>query len=151
MIKTLENSERIRILENNFSGHLGYIWQQNPFVVPITYFFNKESKSIIGYSGDGHKIRAMRKNPTVSFAVEEVESLMKWRSVAVRGKFEEIKGGDAKYILHKFVEGVKDIITEKGENRPSGLDEFTSKINSEVISVVFKIRIEEISGKIRED
>ncbi|MGB8703556.1 MAG: pyridoxamine 5'-phosphate oxidase family protein [Gillisia sp.] len=151
MIKNLESSERIRILENNYVGHLGYIWQQSPFVVPITFFYDGENKSIIGYSGDGHKIKAMRKNPTVSMAVEEVESVTKWRSVLIQGKFEEIKGGDAKYILHKFVEGVKDIITEKGKKRPSCLKEFTNKINSEVISVVYRIRIEDILGKVRDD
>ncbi len=151
MIKNLETSARIRILQNNYVGHLGYIWQQTPFVVPVTYFFDKESKCILGYSGDGHKIKAMRKNTAVSLAIEEVESITKWRSVLVQGKFEEIKGGDAKYNLHKFVEGVKNIISERGKKRPSSLKEFTSKINFEIISVVYRIRIEEILGKIRED
>ena len=68
---------------------MGYIYLNKPYVVPITYFFDKEENSIICYSGEGHKLNAMRKHTAVSLLVEEIESIGNWESVLVHGVFEQ--------------------------------------------------------------
>ncbi len=88
----LEVKEIQHILQNNYLGHLGYIYLNRPYVVPITYYFDKVQKAIIGYSGQGHKIIAMLINNAVSLQVEEVDSVTNWKSVLIHGTFEPLMG-----------------------------------------------------------
>ena len=151
MFKNLETKEIDYILENNYIGQIGYIYNNRPFVVPITYFFDKENKAIICYSGDGHKMNAMRKNPTVSLLVSDVDTVTDWKSVLVHGVFEQHFGSDAKAYLHKFSLGIKDIILEKEHSKANFISDFSSKIYKDNVPAVFIIKIEEITGKKRLD
>lgn len=149
MFINLEDKKIKFILENNYIGHLGYIYNNKPFVVPITYYFDKENDTIICYSGAGHKLNAMRKNSAVSLQVEEIDSITNWKSVLVQGTFEEYSGSDAKAFLHKFSLGVKDVILEKNHVKLDFISEFSSKIYNDNIPDVFIIKIEEFTGKMR--
>jgi len=149
MRKNLDKEECKRILGNNYIGHLAYIYRKHPFVVPITYYYDESSNAIICYSGEGHKISAMRKNSAVSLEVSEIESVNNWQSVLVEGVFEELEGIDAKAQLHGFSLGVKDLIIQKERRDLHFISEFSSKIYKDDIPIVFKIQIEEITGKKR--
>jgi len=149
MFKNLEVKEIEYILENNYIGHLGYIYQNKPYVVPITYYFDKVTNAIICYSGEGHKITAMRKNSAVSLQVSEISTVNQWKSVLVHGKFEPHFGSDAKAYLHAFSLGVKDVIIEKEHTKLDFISEFSSKIYKGDTPIVFLIKIEEITGKKR--
>ncbi|WP_246296657.1 pyridoxamine 5'-phosphate oxidase family protein [Winogradskyella vidalii] len=59
----------------NYIGNLSYIYRDRPFIAPITYFFDIEKKIIIGYSAEGHKINAMRRNSNVSLCVTDIDSV----------------------------------------------------------------------------
>ena len=146
----LTKSESNSILKNNYIGNLGFIAQQNPYVIPITYYYDEESNSIISYSSEGHKIESMRKNKLVSFAVQEIESVNNWKSLLIHGTFEELKGIDAKQKLHNFSEGVKRIILRKEYKETEFISEFSSKLYSRGIPTVFRIVINEITGKRKE-
>lgn len=145
----LKENECKRILSKNYIGHLGYIYLDRPFVVPITYFYDKDRNSIICYSGDGHKIMALRKNNAVALEVAEIENVNNWQSVLVEGVYEELENGDAKAQLHDFSLGVKDLIIKKERRDLNFISEFSSKIFNEDIPIVFTIRIEGITGKKR--
>ena len=149
MFKNLEEKEKEFILENNFIGHLGYIYENRPYVVPITYYYDKDTHAIICYSGDGHKMNAMRKNNVVSLQVGEIDSVNQWKSILVHGIFEQHFGSDAKAFLHKFSLGVKDIIIEKEHRKVNFISEFSSKIYKDDFPSVFLIKINEITGKMR--
>jgi len=149
MIKNLEEKEMRFILENNYIGHLSYIYLSKPYVVPITYYFDKTSNAIICYSGEGHKITAMRKNNAVSLQVSEISTVNNWKSILVHGKFEQHFGSDAKSYLHAFSLGVKDVIMEKEQAKLDFISEFSSKIYKGETPIVFLIKIEEITGKKR--
>jgi len=149
MYINLDDLEIKLILEKNYIGNLGYIYLNRPFVVPITYYFDKENNVIICYSGEGHKMNAMRKNNAVSLLVDDIESIGNWESVLVHGIFEEHFGSDAKSYLHKFSLGVKDVVLEKEHKKLDFISEFSSKIFNENVPSVFLIRIEGITGKKR--
>lgn len=149
MFINLEDKEIKFILENNYIGHLGYIFQDRPYVVPITYFFNKENNSIICYSGDGHKMNAMRKNNAVALQISEINSVSDWKSVLIHGSFEPHFGSDAKASLHRFSLGIKDVILEQEHKKANFISEFSSKIHNEDTPSVFIIKIQEITGKKR--
>jgi nitroimidazol reductase NimA-like FMN-containing flavoprotein (pyridoxamine 5'-phosphate oxidase superfamily) len=145
----LEEKEIKFVLENNYIGHLGYIYQNRPYVVPLTYSYDKESNAIICYSGEGHKIDAMRKNSIVSIQVADIESDTKWKSVLVHGSFKQLFGADAKANLHKFSLNVKEVILNKELREVNFISEFSSKIYNDEVPTVFIIEIEEITGKKR--
>ena len=149
MIKSLEKAESLKILDDNYIGHLAYVYQNRPFVIPITYYFDAENNTIICYSDEGHKINAMRKNPSVSLEVAEIESVNIWQSVLAQGEYEELQGIDSKNSLHDFSNGIKKIINKKEKSNPQFISEFSSKIYSEGIPIVFRINITDITGRQR--
>ena len=149
-MKDLEKKEDIEILKNNYLGHLVYISNGRPRVKPITYYYDQTHNSIICYSAEDHKISAMRKNNRISLEVEEIESTDNWRSVIVNGEFEELHGSDAKYLLHQFTLGVKHIVNRKEKKDLHFIKEFSSKLSSDRIPVVYRINVLEITGKQRE-
>lgn len=149
-MKDLSVSESTNILRNNYNGHLAYVSQGRPYVVPVTFYFDHEDNSIISYTAEGHKIDAMRKNPSVSMVAEEVQSLVNWESAVIHGTFEELEGSLAKQKLHQFAEGVKNIIHQKDNKAVEFISEFSSKSYARGLPIVYRIKILEITGKRRE-
>ena len=150
-MKNLENQESNDLLRENHFGHLAFIADNKSFVIPITYYYDSDENKIIAYSGPGHKIDSMRINPSVAFQVEEVNSINSWRSVLIHGEFEEINGAEAKYELHKFAEGVKNVISEKENRNLQYISEFSSDIYAGGTTIVYKIKITDIIGKQMEE
>lgn len=149
MYKDLETKDNLFVLENNYLGHLAYVYEDMPFVVPITYFYDHESNAIICYSGEGHKMNAMRKNNRVALNVVDVNALTKWKSVMIHGTFEQLFGSDAKAYLHTFSLGIKKLAIEKEMKSLSFISEFSSKSVGENLPMIFVIKIDAITGKMR--
>lgn len=149
MIRNLNQNESTKILASNYIGNLSYIYRGRPYVVPITYFFDNENSVVIGYSAEGHKIRAMRKNENVSLAVSEVDSVNSWNSILAHGTFKELSGSHAKAQLHIFSLGVKDLIIDQEHRKLDFISEFSSKIYKDDLPIVFQIKVDEITGKMR--
>ncbi|WP_432410051.1 pyridoxamine 5'-phosphate oxidase family protein [Rasiella sp. SM2506] len=149
MIKTLDTKEKMLLLSSNYIGSLGYIFQNKSFVVPITYFYNKEQDNIICYSANGHKITALRKNNAVALSVTTINSMNDWKSIMVQGTYKEMKGVTAKALLHQFSLGVKDLILRKELQDMDFISQFSSKIYKDDTPIVFTINIEEITGRMR--
>ncbi|MFL1012197.1 pyridoxamine 5'-phosphate oxidase family protein [Flavisericum labens] len=147
MIKSITKAECLKILENNCIGHLAYIYKNSPFVVPITYFYDKKSNSIIGYTGEGHKTKALKKNKFVALEIAEIKSIDHWRTVLVHGTYEELKGPDAKFELHEFSLAVKNLISEKEQKEYQFIPQFSDKTHPESQPIVYRINIMEVTGK----
>lgn len=150
MIKDLTSSQCLEVLNGNYIGYLGYIFEKKPYVVPITYFYNEPNNSIICYSGKGQKMKALRRSKYVSINVVEIDSVSQWQSVLVHGEFEELHQTDAKYLLHAFAQGVEKIIAKKENIELHAIKEFSSKIIKEEIPIVFRIKNLEWTGKTRD-
>lgn len=149
MRRNLEKDEGFKILANNYIGHLGYISAGYPHVVPITYYYDATTHTLTSYSSEGHKITAMRKNPLVSLCVDEISSVADWQSVLVHGTFEELSNIDAKHMLRRFADGVKGIIERSPDKNARFISDFSARISKEKPPLVFRIKIEEITGKKR--
>src|SRR5690606_5079681 len=117
--------------------------------LPITYYYDKGNNYIVSTSAEGHKIDCLRENKLASLNVSMIRSVDDWSSVLVHGEYEELKGIDAKYHLHQFVQGIKGIIAEKGESDLKFIGDFSSSIRPDAIAVVYRIRIKEMTGKYR--
>lgn len=153
LIGDLDKKDCIELLRKNYIGRLAYIKGESPYVIPITYYYDDQTdNSIISYALEGHKIDAMRKNQSVSMEVDEIESVQKWKSVLVHGVFEELSGIDAKKLLREFSEGVKGIVNRKEDKELQFIHEFSAKLGAQGASpIVYRIKINEITGKVRKE
>jgi nitroimidazol reductase NimA-like FMN-containing flavoprotein (pyridoxamine 5'-phosphate oxidase superfamily) len=146
MITNLKENECVKLLANNYIGQLGYIYIDRPFIVPMTYYFDNKN-TIIGYSEDGHKTMAMRQNRKVSLQVAEKDTKDACNSILIHGFYEELIGSESKKYLHEFAAGIKDLILRKEERNTHCIGEFSYKINTQNTPIIFKITIDEITGK----
>ncbi|MBP0902947.1 pyridoxamine 5'-phosphate oxidase family protein [Mariniflexile gromovii] len=150
MIANLNKTECLKILSRNYIGHLAYIYKNLPFVIPITYYYDQKNVTVIGYSGEGHKTKALRLNNAVALEVSEITTINNWQSVLIHGTFEELDGTNAKSQLHEFSQGVKKLVSAKEKRDVNFINEFSGKVNFEAVPIVYNIKIEEITGKQRE-
>ena len=149
MIRILKEKESRYILANNYIGYLGYVFKSKPFIAPITYYYSPDKNIVIGYSDEGHKIKAMRKHNNVCLEVAEIDSIDHWESAQIRGIYEQIFGNEAKAYLHEFSLGIKHLITRKEKRNLNFISEFSSKISKDEVPIVFIIKVEEITGRMR--
>ena len=149
MITSLDQKACANLLGQNYIGQLAYIYNDAPYVVPITYFYDKTKNHVICYSGTGHKLNAMRKHTTVTLSVSEVLASHLWKSVMAHGSFEEVQGSDAKAYLHQFSIGIKDIIMQQERKDLDYISEFSSKIYNDDIPIVFLIKVDHMTGRSR--
>ncbi|MDX1327276.1 MAG: pyridoxamine 5'-phosphate oxidase family protein [Arenibacter sp.] len=149
MMKDINEAQCIEVLQNHCMGYLAYMDHDTPYVLPITYYYNPEEKCIISISGEGHKMRCIREHPSVALNVSNKSSLKDWQSVMVHGEVEEIKGSNSKYQLHQFLQGVKRISGNKENVNLQFISDFSSKNTEGGTSVVYRIKIKEITGKQR--
>jgi nitroimidazol reductase NimA-like FMN-containing flavoprotein (pyridoxamine 5'-phosphate oxidase superfamily) len=149
MITDLDSEEGLSILKKNYIGYLAYIFEDRPFVVPVTYYYDPAENCVIGYSNSGHKIDAMRINNSVSLLVDEIDAVNQWQSVQIQGEYEELHSSDAKFLLHRFSQGIKDLVAEKENMQLQFISEFSSLAFSDDIPVIYKINIHNIKAKSR--
>jgi nitroimidazol reductase NimA-like FMN-containing flavoprotein (pyridoxamine 5'-phosphate oxidase superfamily) len=146
MITNLKDTECVNLLADNYIGQLGYVYKERPFIVPMTYYFDNK-RSIIGYSEDGHKTMAMRKNRNVSLHVSVKENKDLYNTILAHGTYKEISGSESKKYLHEFSAGIIALILRKEERNLHCIGEFSHKINTQNIPIIFKITVDEITGK----
>lgn len=69
-------------------GRLGCSLQDQPYVVPVRFFY--EPDHFYSFSTTGKKIEWMRQNPKVCLQVDEVTDRSNWLSVIVNGTYCEL-------------------------------------------------------------
>lgn len=149
MIKDLNQSDCLKLLDNNYIGRLAFIYGSSPYIVPITYFHDAEEKCILSYSAEGHKISSMRKYTSVVLQVDAIKSIQNWKSVQIHGNFEELHGSTAKKYLHKFAEGVQETIHRVQGSSPKFIQDFSIRLQQKKIPIVYRLSIVDITGKSR--
>lgn len=146
MITSLSKEETLYVLSTNYIGRIAYVDQNIPYIVPVTYFYDRVNNYIISYSGHGHKLGAMRKNPDVCLECEDLEHVKSWKTVVAHGKFKELSGSQSKQLLHTFTEGVKKIMAAKGRDA-AVISDFSSALSENKLPEVYVINLESVSGR----
>lgn len=65
-------------------GHLGFIHEGKPYVMPMHYYF--DDSDIYLFTTVGMKTHDIDADPDICLQVEEIHSLSHWRSVIVTGQ-----------------------------------------------------------------
>ncbi len=142
------NKEQINnLLSSQMIGRIACCDLHKPYIVPIAYAF--DGNDIYCQTTEGKKVQYMRQNPNICFQVDFSHHFSHWQSVVVYGKFEELTG--------KAIDKARELLTNKimplmtdSKIHPhehwEGHDDFLD--NSQRIKpIIFKVKIEEISGK----
>ena len=69
-------------------GHLGFIHEGKPYVMPMHYYL--EDSDIYLFTTEGMKTHDIDVNPEVCLQVEEIDDPLHWRSVIVTGRAERL-------------------------------------------------------------
>lgn len=140
------NSEQIEgLLLSETIGRIGCHAEGLTYVVPVTYVY--DGARIIGHTGEGLKVRLMRKNPQVCFEIDQVDNLANWRSVIVWGSFKELHGAEAATAMSLLIDRVMPLLASatvhpQGQPLRPGAEHATGHP-----TVVFCIQIKEKTGR----
>lgn len=72
-------------------GHLGFIHEGKPYVMPMHYYL--QDSDIYLFTTEGMKTHDIDANPEVCLQVEEIHDPLHWRSVIVTGRAERLTLG----------------------------------------------------------
>lgn len=140
------NDTQIRnVLTSQVLGRLAYTEDKQPYIVPVTYSYDGEY--IYGQTNEGTKLKALRKNPNVSFEVDMMTDMTNWQSVVVLGTFEALKQDEAEHAREVLFNNVFSLMTTSKVH--SHEHAATAKVDdsNRVKLVVYRIKIKSISGR----
>lgn len=142
IIKKLSKEECLNFLKEIKFGRLGCVRGKQPYIVPI--YFVSDEQHIYGFTTLGQKIRWMRENPLVCVEADRVIDHLRWTSVVVFGKYQELRD--------KFSSpGLREYALELLQHRtmwwqPAVAITRDSESAGTAPHIFYRIRIDEISG-----
>lgn len=149
MIENLTQDQIDHVLTTQVVGRVGCSTGKKIHIVPTVYVY--QNGYIYAHSKEGEKISIMRKNPRVCFQVDAIESLNNWRSVMIHGQYEELTGKSqqaqaVKLLLDRFTP-----LKTSSAARPSRDPEGTGKIEKLKRAVLYRISVDEKTGRYEKD
>jgi uncharacterized protein len=91
IIHELTRSECLALLQRATVGRLACARDSQPYIVPVSFYFNEDDMSLYSFSTIGQKIRWMRDNPKVCVELDEIADRLQWTTVIINGVYEEIR------------------------------------------------------------
>ena len=143
MLGELEPPEIEELLRSEVIGRIGCHAEGRTYVVPVTYAYDGES--VYGHSGEGMKLRMMRRNPRVCFQVEHVEDISNWRSVIAWGTFTELSGDGALRAMDLLIARLSALPAGESGRVPYVAAEPLGRDGRSV--VLYRIRLTEKTGR----
>ncbi|OMP75194.1 MULTISPECIES: pyridoxamine 5'-phosphate oxidase family protein [unclassified Chitinophaga] len=148
MIGKLSDQQMHTILQQNMMGRIGCSSNSRVLVVPVCYAYN--GKAIIAHSAEGMKINMMRNNPEVCFEVDVINSITNWQSVIIWGQYQEILDEKERFYSIKYLMSRLLQFTEAEKVHHSTAivgEEENGHFNANIRPVVYRISIEEMTGR----
>ena len=141
-IHELTEDECRAILQRTSLGRLACARGNQPYIVPISLYFDSDGSSLYSFSTAGQKIDWMRENPKVCVEVEDISDKKHWTTVLVFGRYDEIDHSkeDANARRRAF-----DLFQRNSEWWLPGAGKTTSEAQQP--AVVYRIQIERMTGR----
>jgi uncharacterized protein len=93
LIHELTRAQCLEVLMRMNVGRLACARHDQPYIVPVSFYFDGSDACLYSFSTLGQKIRWMRENPRVCVEVDEIADQVHWTTVIVTGRYEEIQAG----------------------------------------------------------
>jgi uncharacterized protein len=90
LIHELTASDCEEVLARTTVGRLACARHDQPYVVPVSLYFDIGERALYSLSTVGQKIDWMRANPKICVEVDEIQEQLHWTTVVVFGRYEEI-------------------------------------------------------------
>jgi nitroimidazol reductase NimA-like FMN-containing flavoprotein (pyridoxamine 5'-phosphate oxidase superfamily) len=143
LIHTLTPAECEEVLARTTLGRLGCARDNQPYIVPISFYYSVLDRCLYSFATLGQKVEWMRDNPLVCLEVDEVLDRFNWSSVLVTGRYEEI-------VSHESMAGERQRAYKLLQERPTwwlpGSAQLDDGTEHEV-SVFYRVLIRDISGR----
>jgi nitroimidazol reductase NimA-like FMN-containing flavoprotein (pyridoxamine 5'-phosphate oxidase superfamily) len=147
MVGELTKEQISNLLSSQMIGRIACCDIQKPYIVPIAYAY--DGKDIYCQTTEGKKVQYMRENPNICFQIDFSNSISNWQSIIVYGKFEELAEQEIETAREFLMNKIMPLMTnskihphEHWETREEKLDD-----SHRIKPIIFKIKIEDISGK----
>ena len=124
-------------------GRLACAHMGQPYIVPVSVYFDREEKCLYGFSALGTKIEWMRANPKVCIEVDAIAERSEWTTVLVMGRYEEL---DASAAHGPQRQRALDLFQEQPRWWLPGLAKVSPGVEHPS-PVVYRIHISSISGR----
>lgn len=143
IVRQLDRELCLDIVSKNRLGRLACVSGGFPYVVPIHYA--RADDHLYAFSMPGAKVDAMRADTAVALLVEEIGTPRRWRTVMVRGRFEELPDriGFKRQRDHAW----QLLSRHAAWWEPGGYKPVTPALAFRSEQVFFRISIDEISGR----
>lgn len=145
MLGTLTRKQCEYVLRSELVGRIGCYAAGKVYVVPVAYVYHKEH--IYAHSKEGLKIKMMRKNAKVCFEVESRESLNKWRTVILWGKYEELETLQEQREVKRILQDRFMGYTMSDTVMPNPYTNSPGEVEKARKPVFYRISIDEITGR----
>lgn len=137
-VEELQNNETEEVLQRVGYGHFACARDNQPYVVPVHYVYDKPNVYI--YTTEGMKTEIIKANPRICLQVEEVVDNGDWRSVIVTGEAEQIVGKERE-------EAVRRILATNPTLSPAVSIRWVDNWVRENIEVVYRITPDMMTGR----
>ena len=124
-------------------GRLSCAKANQPYIVPVSLYFDNSEKCLYSFSTVGRKIQWMRDNPKVCVEVDDIADQFHWTTVLVTGRYQEIGDLEGEKSARQRVLGLF-------QQHPQWWLPGAAKLASGVehaAPVVFRIQITSVSGR----
>ena len=145
MLGKLNEEQMVQVLSSNVIGRIGSYADEKLYIVPVAYLYDEGC--LLGHTMRGMKTKMLEKNPKCCFEVDVMQNMSNWQSVIAWGKFEELEGDEAKIALQKLISKLMPIMTGKTNQPAQDLDSLHKLEALHSKATVYRIKIEEKTGR----
>ena len=120
-------------------GHLGFIHEGKPYVMPMHYYV--EDSDIYLFTTVGMKTHDIDADPDICLQVEEIHSPTHWRSVIVTGQ--------AKHLTDKQdIDRITQLVKERNPSLSPAINRtWTDSLGRGEVVYIYRIKEGEMSGR----
>ncbi len=127
------------VLQEIGYGHLGYIHEGKPYVMPMHYYLKDED--IYLFTTIGMKTHDIDENPEICLQVEDINNPSHWRSVIVNGRAELLT-------QQSEIDQVMPLIKECNPTLAPALNRtWIDALGRSEIIAIYRIHAREMSGR----
>ena len=145
MLGILNEEQIIQVLTKNVIGRIGCYADEKIYVVPVAYLY--DDGYLLGHTIRGMKTSMLKTNPKCCFEVDSMQDMGNWQSVIAWGTFEELEGDEAKSAMQKLISRLMPLMTSQSSEPTHGLDPVHQPETLHLKAIVYRIKIEEKTGR----
>ena len=147
MIGELDQVEIDKLLRSEVIGRIACHAGGLIHIAPVVYAY--EGNSIYGHTDEGMKLRLMRADPHVCFEVDQIENIANWRSVIIRGRFEELNGEEAERAMLLLRRKLEPLIETQSPEASHALEGYVlyRMQTATQHGILYRIKISEKTGR----